>query len=77
MDMGANLTGSIKTPLPKNFSGKYEDWDDWSWTFKTYLHMMEPALAPLLDKIEDMPLPVTDVDSRVADNPTLSAQRNC
>ena len=72
MEINGNLQGSIKIPLPKPFTGKYEEWEEWSWTFKTYLHMMEPTLAPLLEKIEDMPLEVTDDDLKEADNETLT-----
>lgn len=75
MEIGPTLQGSIKIPLPKLFTGKYEDWEDWSWTFKTYLHMMEPNLAPFLDKISGMPLEVTDEDLKEEGNETVTRQR--
>ena len=58
MEINSNVQGSIKIPLPKPFTGKYEDWEDWSWTFKTYLHLMEPVCAPCLETSEDMPLEI-------------------
>ena len=62
MDIGMDLTGQLKLPLPHRFTGKYEDWEDWSWTFKTYMNMMEPSLAPYMEHVQDMPLEVTDDD---------------
>ena len=75
MDIGPALAGNIKLPLPKPFSGKYEDWDEWSWTFKTYLNMMEPSLAPYLSEIEGMPLPIEDKDLTVEGNETQTRTR--
>ena len=75
MEVGPNLAGNIKIPLPRPFSGKYEDWEDWSWTFKTYLHMMEPVLAPYVDKAEDLPLEIADADLAEEGNEQLSRQK--
>ena len=68
MDVGPTLQGNLKLPLPKHFSGKYEDWEDWAWTFKTYMNTMEPTLAPFLTEIEDMPLPIDDKDLTIENN---------
>ena len=75
MEVGPNLAGNIKIPLPRPFNGKYEDWEDWSWTFKTYLHMMEPVLAPYVDKSEDLPLEIADADLAEEGNEQLSRQK--
>ena len=75
MDINKELSGSMKLPLPAKFSGKYEDWEDWSWTFKTYMNMMEPSLAPYMDKVQDMPLEVTDEDLIEEGNDTLTRSR--
>ena len=75
MEVGKKLLGAMKLPLPKHFSGKYEDWEDWSWTFKTYMNMMEPTLAPYMDKVQEMPLEITDEDLVEKDNDILSKAR--
>ena len=75
MRINKELSGSMELPLPAKFSGKYEDWEDWSWTFKTYMNMMEPTLAPYMDKVQDMPLEITDDDLKEKDNEALSKAR--
>ena len=75
MELVLNLSGNLKIPPPRTFSGKYEDWDEWSWTFKTYLNMMEPALAPFLEKVEYMPLEITDEDLTEKGDDTLTRNR--
>lgn len=62
MDIAQKLQGSIKIPLPKPFSWKYEDLEERSRTFKTYSRTMEPALAPHLKKIKDTPPEITEED---------------
>ena len=75
MEITRDFTGSLKLPLPKNFSGKFEDWEEWSWTFVTYMNMLDPNLANYMGKVQDMPLEVTDDDLKVESNDELSAAR--
>ena len=75
MDINKELSGSMKLPLPSKFSGRYEDWEDWSWTFKTYMNMMEPTLAPYMEQVQDMPLEITDSDLAEKDNEQLTKAR--
>jgi len=35
MEIRKDFTGDLKLPLPPKFSGRYEDFEDWSWTFQT------------------------------------------
>ena len=65
----------MELPLPRLFTGRQADWDDWSWTFKLYLHAIEPTLAPFLDEVEAMPLEVTDDDLTDKDNMQLTIRR--
>ena len=75
MDVNKELSGSMKLPLPSKFSGRYEDWEDWSWTFKTYMNMMEPTLAPYMEQVQSMPLEITDDDLVEKDNEALTKSR--
>ena len=75
MDINKELSGSMKLSLPSKFTGKYEDWEDWSWTFKTYMNMMEPTRAPYMDKVQDIPLEITDEDLVEKDNKALTDAR--
>ena len=75
MDVNSALGGTMKLPLPPKFSGRYEDWEDWSWTFKTYMNMMEPTLAPYMEQIQDMPLELTDDDLVEKGNDALTKAR--
>ena len=65
MEIRKDFTGDLKLPLPPNFSGRYEDFEDWSWTFQTYMGMMEPSLSAYMESVRDMPLEVTDEDLKV------------
>ena len=62
MEIRKDFTGDLKLPLPPKFSGRYEDFEDWSWTFQTYMSMMEPSLFAFMESVQDMPLEVTDED---------------
>ena len=75
MEIAKDFLGSLKLPLPQKFSGKYEDWEDWSWTFMTYMSMLEPNLAAHMESVKDMPVEVTDADLKVEGNDALSAAR--
>ena len=72
MEITRDFIGSLKLPLRQGFSGKLEDWEDWSWTFTTYTNVMEPNLAGYMATVEDKPLEVTDDDLKVEGNETLS-----
>ena len=75
MDIGPALAGNIELSPRKPFSRKYEDWEEWSWTLKTYLYTIEPSLAPYLAEIEGMPLPIEDKDLSVEGNETQTRLR--
>ena len=75
MEINKDLLGSLKLPLPGKFSGRYEDWEDWSWTFKTYMNMMEPTLAPYMDSCCDMALELTDEDLKDPDSEQITKSR--
>ena len=65
----------MKLPLPQKFSGRFEDWEDWSWTFTTYMNMLEPSLATFMNSVKDMPLEVTDDDLKVDGDDATSSSR--
>ena len=75
MEVGKDLVGHLKLPLPAKFSGRYEDFEDWSWTFCTYMSMLEPSMADFMEKVRDMPLEITDDDLKVEDNAPLTSAR--
>ena len=75
MDINKELSGSMKLPPASKFSGRYEDREDWSWTFKTYMNMMEPTLAPYMEQVQSMPLEITDDDLVEKDNEALTKSR--
>ena len=75
MDVTKELSGSMELPLPNKVTGRYEDWEDWSWTFKTYMTMIEPTLAPYMEQVQDTPLEITDADLVEKDNDALTKAR--
>ena len=75
MEIRSNFVGDLKLPLPHKFTGKYEDFEEWSWTLKTYMSMLDTSLAPLMDKLEDMPLVITDEDLKVENDDAATKAR--
>ena len=75
MEIRSNFVGDLKLPLPHKFVGKYEDFEEWSWTLKTYTSMLDTSLAPLMDKLEDMPLEITDEDLKVENDDAATKVR--
>ena len=65
MEIRKDFTGDLKLPLPPKFLGRYEDFENWSWTFQTYMSMLEPSLSACVESVRDMPLEVTDEDLKV------------
>ena len=75
MEIRKDFTGDLKRPLPPKFSGRYEDFEDWSWTFQSYSSMMEPSQSQYMETVQDMPLKVTDDDLMVENNEALTKAR--
>ena len=47
-----DFSGKLRLPLPETFSGNPADWEEWSWTFKSYICMFEPQALDALDRAE-------------------------
>ena len=62
VELGPGLSSKLKLPLPKNIRGKYEDWEDWAWTFKSYLSVMDQYFHRSSIQVEDMEVEITDAD---------------
>ena len=60
-----DFSGKLRLPLPETFSGNPADWEEWSWTFKSYICMFEPQALDALDRAEQAVATLTDVDLRV------------
>ena len=75
MEIKKDFTGDFKLPLPPKFIGRYEDFEDWSWTFQTYMSMMEPSLSAYMESVRDVPLEITDEDFQVENNEALTKAR--
>jgi len=75
MEIGKDFSGNLKLPLPPRYSGRYEDFEDWSWTFTTYMNMLEPSMGSFMEGVKDMPLEVTDTDLKVDGDEALSRAR--
>ena len=60
-----DFSGKLRLPLPETFSGNPADWEEWSWTFKSYICMFEPQALDALDRAEQAVATLTDTDLRV------------
>ena len=75
MEITRDFAGQLKLPLPQKFTGKFEDWEGWQWTFTTYMSMLEPTLSNFMNSVKDMNIEVADDDLKVEGNGALSASR--
>ena len=55
-----NAGGAFQFRSPKPFSGKREDWEDFSWQLKAYLSLIRPHFHSVMDKAEKLQEPVGD-----------------
>ena len=42
----------MKLPLPEKFTGKLEEWEEWSWQVKTYISLFHPEVTEVVDSAE-------------------------
>jgi len=42
------LRATVRLPAPPKFSGKLEDWDDWSYTFTAYMSASDSRFTEIL-----------------------------
>ena len=47
-----SFAGKLRLPLPPIFSGKPQDWEEWSWTVTADVEMLDPQAAVFLDAHE-------------------------
>jgi len=57
---GAIASDGYKLPPPKHFTGKYEDWDDFSFKFKSYIIMRDLKYKILFTSAESSEHPFND-----------------
>ena len=56
-----NLTlGSLKFPTPSAYSGKAEDWEDWSYKFRAYMTISNSEYSALMKYAEASTTVITD-----------------
>ena len=67
-DMGDDL----RMTLPVAFSGRLDEWEDWSWSLKTYVFLFHPELDDWLDYVEQLEVEITDDHLKTTRPPTGS-----
>ena len=50
----------MKLPLPEKFTGKLEEWEEWSWQVKSYISLFHPEVTQVIDSAEITAATVTD-----------------
>ena len=71
-----DFAGKLRLPMPGKFTGKPEDWEDWSWDFRTYLSMFLPDSTTIMDRIEaNADTPIEDAHLNVAGNQDATDRR--
>ena len=54
------VAGGFKVPMPRPFSGKAEDWDDFSFKFKAYMAMKNAEYVTIFTRAEKSTDVITD-----------------
>lgn len=57
--MDAAPDGLRHLPRPPVFSGRDDEWPDWSFTARAYMSMISDDVAALLDRVESVTVPTT------------------
>lgn len=71
-----DFAGKLRLPMPGKFSGKPEDWEDWSWDFRTYLSMFLPDSTTVMDRIgANSDVVIEDGHLEVAGDPQATNSR--
>ena len=42
----------MELPLPEKFTGKLEEWEEWSWQVKSYISLFHPEVTKVMDSAE-------------------------
>ena len=42
----------MKLPLSEKFTGKLEEWEEWSWQVKSYISLFHPEVTQVIDSAE-------------------------
>ena len=50
----------MKLPLSEKFTGKLEEWEEWSWQVKSYISLFHPEVTEVMDSAEIAAATVTD-----------------
>ena len=66
--------GSLRLSTPKEFSGKSEDWDDFSFVMRSYMSTFDIRFGVLMKNAEKADVPITDAmlddyDKKLTDLP--------
>ena len=71
-----DFAGKLRLPMPGKLSGKLEDWEDWSWDFRTYLSMFLPDSTTVMDRIgANSDVVIEDGHLEVAGDPQATNSR--
>ena len=46
------LGRKVNPPLPEKFTGKLEEWEEWSWQVKSYISLFHPEVTEVMDSAE-------------------------
>ena len=55
-----SIAGPLKVPLPDVFTGDLRKWEDWSWSFKSYLFLFHADWDDWFDYAETLKTEFTD-----------------
>ena len=56
------LGGCARLPLPEKFSGKMDDWEDWSYSVKNYVALFKTDILEVMERSERSERPITEQD---------------
>ena len=55
---------NVRNIPPSTFTGKYEDWEEFSWRFKAYISLTDSRAAKVLKTAEGLPEPIAEAELR-------------